>query len=96
MKEVAVKKEIVSISHIISMMPATGKNKAARHSHLVEPAGEKSSLEDTLEGLRLHVKYIVFDLEATRRENRYLRQMLEARPPRDRERGRDDEGPSSL
>ena len=53
-------------------------------------------VKDTISQLRLDMKYLVFDLEATRRENRYLRQMLEARPPRDRERGRDDEGPSSF
>jgi len=27
--------------------------------------------------LRLSIKYILFDLEATRRENQYLRKMLE-------------------
>jgi hypothetical protein len=31
-----------------------------------------------LDWLRLSVKYLVFDLEATRRENQYLRQMLES------------------
>ena len=37
-----------------------------------------SDLTDSLDYLRLSVKYLVFDLEATRRENRYLREMLEA------------------
>lgn len=37
--------------------------------------------EDVLDHLRVHIKYILFDLEASRRENRYLRQMLEMRPP---------------
>lgn len=36
--------------------------------------------EELLDALRLQVSYLVFDLEATRRENRYLRQMLESRP----------------
>ena len=35
-------------------------------------------LQDSLDYLRLSVKYLVFDLEATRRENQYLREMLEA------------------
>jgi hypothetical protein len=30
--------------------------------------------------LRLSIKYLVFDLEATRRENAHLRQMLEEEP----------------
>jgi len=34
-------------------------------------------LQDNLDHLRLSVKYLVFDLEATRRENSYLRKLLE-------------------
>ena len=36
-----------------------------------------AELQDSLDHLRLTVKYLVFDLEATRRENTYLRRMLE-------------------
>jgi len=36
-----------------------------------------TELQDSLDNLRLSVKYIVFDLEATRRENAYLRKLLE-------------------
>jgi len=35
-----------------------------------------SNLTENLDYLRLSVKYLVFDLEATRRENKYLRDML--------------------
>lgn len=35
-----------------------------------------SQLQESLDYLRLSVKYLVFDLEATRRENQYLRQLL--------------------
>ena len=40
---------------------------------------EKSinSLQESLDYLRVCIKYQVFDLEATRRENRYLRKLLE-------------------
>ena len=34
-------------------------------------------LQESLDYLRLAIKYLVFDLEATRRENSYLRRMLE-------------------
>ncbi|MCE5325760.1 MAG: hypothetical protein LLG01_05045 [Planctomycetaceae bacterium] len=44
-------------------------------------SAETESLEADLDQLRLQMKYMLFDLEATRRENRYLRQMLETRPP---------------
>ena len=40
---------------------------------------EKSinSLQESLDYLRVCIKYQVFDLEATRRENQYLRKLLE-------------------
>jgi len=49
-----------------------------------------SELQDSLDYLRLSVKYLVFDLEATRRENQYLRSLLE-RQSREQ---RDDDGPN--
>ena len=39
-----------------------------------------SDLQDSLDYLRVSVKYLVFDLEATRRENKQLRALLERRP----------------
>lgn len=38
-------------------------------------------LQESLDYLRLSIKYLVFDLEATRRENQYLRRMLEQGNP---------------
>ncbi|MCX5682276.1 MAG: hypothetical protein NT049_01145 [Planctomycetota bacterium] len=37
---------------------------------------EMAALEDSLDHVRLAIKYLVFDLEATKRENRLLREML--------------------
>ncbi|MCP4836574.1 MAG: transcriptional regulator [Phycisphaera sp.] len=53
-----------------------------------------AELQESLDYLRLSVKYLVFDLEATRRENAYLRRMLE-QSSRDaqRELEEGDEGP---
>lgn len=44
-----------------------------------------SDLQESLDYLRLSVKYLVFDLEATRRENEYLRRLIETQ-----NRGNDD------
>ncbi len=97
MNEAAVKKELISLTQTISTLPTSSKKKnAIKGIYLSEPLGSKATLETTLESLGLQVRYLVFDLEATRRENRYLRQMLEARPPKGRERGREDDGPSSF
>jgi len=38
---------------------------------------EMAMLEDNLDRLRLAIKYLVFDLEATKRENRLLRELLD-------------------
>ena len=48
---------------------------------VAEPPGsamkrDMAALEDNLDHIRLAVKYLVFDLEATKRENRVLRQMM--------------------
>lgn len=36
-----------------------------------------SNLQESLDYLRVSVKYLLFDLEATRRENAYLRKLLD-------------------
>ncbi len=38
------------------------------------------SLSESIDFLRVSIKYLLFDLEATRRENSYLRKMLEQDP----------------
>ncbi len=66
----------------ISTLPRTERQKLqqvadetrARHERLRQ---QVSSLQESLDYLRLSIKYLVFDLEATRRENGYLRRMLE-------------------
>jgi predicted enzyme involved in methoxymalonyl-ACP biosynthesis len=44
-----------------------------------------STLHESLDFLRLSIKYLLFDLEATRRENGYLRKMLEQDPGKQNE-----------
>jgi len=66
----------------ISDLPADQKE---RLTGLADEARERharmkktvSDLQDSLDYLRLSIKYIMFDLEATRRENSYLRKLLE-------------------
>lgn len=50
------------------------KQTKERHGKLKQTVGQ---LQESLDHLRLSIKYLVFDLEATRRENGYLRKMLE-------------------
>lgn len=46
-----------------------------RHDKMKKTIAE---LQESLDYLRLSVKYLVFDLEATRRENKYLRNLIES------------------
>lgn len=50
----------------------------ARHDKMKKTIGD---LQESLDYLRLSVKYLVFDLEATRRENDYLRKLVEKQAP---------------
>ena len=45
-----------------------------RHQELKKTV---NSLHESIDFLRLSIKYLLFDLEATRRENAYLRKLLE-------------------
>jgi chromosome segregation ATPase len=66
----------------ISQLPASERRKLERLADETRQRHERlratvSSLQESLDYLRLSIKYLVFDLEATRRENGYLRRMLE-------------------
>ena len=50
--------------------------KQARDSH-TQLQKSVDNLQESLDYLRVCIKYQLFDLEATRRENKYLRDMLE-------------------
>lgn len=45
-----------------------------RHQELKKTV---TNLQESIDFLRLSIKYLLFDLEATRRENTYLRKMLD-------------------
>jgi ElaB/YqjD/DUF883 family membrane-anchored ribosome-binding protein len=53
-----------------------------RHQRMRESVKE---LQESLDYLRLSVKYLIFDLEATRRENKYLRELLNRESADDQE-----------
>jgi len=59
--------------HRAAKAGAAGRRNAPAHERLRQTV---SSLQESLDYLRLSIKYLVFDLEATRRENGYLRKML--------------------
>jgi hypothetical protein len=92
MDEAAIKKKLRELGEVMSALPSQGPDKDAVEGVYIPM--DAQSTEDSLDQLRLQVKYLVFDLEATRRENKYLRQMIENR--RRRRADGSDEGSSEF
>lgn len=66
----------------ISTLPKVERDKLADLAQQTQERHQKlrktvTDLQESLDYLRLSIKYLVFDLEATRRENGYLRKMIE-------------------
>jgi hypothetical protein len=66
----------------ISTLPADERAKLEKLADETRQRHEKlrqtvSGLQESLDYLRLSIKYLVFDLEATRRENQQLRKLLQ-------------------
>ena len=96
MNEAAIARKLAELTEAISVAPVRGSASGAHSAdglYVPQSPTRESSSEEIIEQLSLHVKYLLFDLEATRRENRYLRQMLEARPPFGSEESTDDGPP---
>ena len=71
------------VGQLLSEVQRVPPERSAQHpgGRQRAPAGsamkrEMATLEDSLDHVRLAVKYLVFDLEATKRENRLLRDLL--------------------
>ncbi len=55
--------------------------KVAGHGGVYLPQeARQEDLDAMMDSMELLVKYLLFDIEATRRENKYLRQIIETRP----------------
>ncbi len=82
MDERTFQQKLSELTKEIGNLPAEDRSKLEtlaeqtkeRHAKLKKTV---TSLQESLDYLRLSVKYLLFDLEATRRENSYLRKMLE-------------------
>jgi len=68
----------------LGTLPNTTHQKILQIAHRQRNSQKKlknslRSLQESLDYLRVSVKYLMFDLEATRRENAYLKRLLEDR-----------------
>lgn len=80
MDEHTFQRKMAELIDRIKELPGKPEAAAEASSSPDQENGLKSSigeLQESLDYLRLSVKYLVFDLEATRRENAYLRRLVE-------------------
>lgn len=82
MKETAVRERLAELAELLDTSPFLGETRDQHGLYVSDAASAHGTTEDVMDSIRTQVRYLVFDLEATRRENRYLRQMLETRRQR--------------
>ena len=78
MNEAAIQEKIGEILRMVQSAPTGAKAPAVAEGCYIS-SREGDTFDHRLDQLRMQVKYLLFDLEATKRENRYLLQMLENR-----------------
>jgi len=84
MKEMSIEKKLEELvaEFGVSGDPRYDKlSELARQAKTSQKQLQKSvgKLQESLDYLRICIKYQLFDIEATRRENKYLRKLLEER-----------------
>lgn len=85
MDEAAFQQKLRELVNQIETLPAGERERLramaeetkARHADIKRSV---TAMQENIDFLRLWIKYMLFDLEATRRENAYLRKMLEQDP----------------
>ncbi len=93
MDEKAFQNKLAELMGEIATLPKAERDKLEQLADKAKQRQHKlrktvTDLQESLDYLRLSIKYLMFDLEATRRENAYLRKMLESQSRRP---GRDDD-----
>ncbi|MFO0828418.1 MAG: hypothetical protein U0572_09735 [Phycisphaerales bacterium] len=96
MDEMTFQQKMTEIMNRIRELPDAERERSVPAAEAIGERREKitksvAELQESLDYLRLSVKYLIFDLEATRRENAYLRKMIE-QTNRDADRRRREEG----
>lgn len=90
MNEASIRGKVEELLQMVGH-PATNGKPSEDGVYVSVETDSSEPTADGLDRLRLQVKYLVFDLEATRRENRYLRMMLDSRNRRPKKEAGDNE-----
>ncbi len=94
MNEAEFQKRLAELVAEIDTLPAGERDRLKKLAEETKDRHEQikksvSSLQESIDFLRLGIKYMLFDLEATRRENTYLRKMLEHDPNSNKDKDKD-------
>ena len=95
MKEAEIRNKLSESLKILRAGPFFPKNDQKPGEFPSDFPTEGLTTSECLDQLRLQLKYLLFDLEATKRENRYLRQMLATRRGQGLDDPPDDQDPPS-
>ncbi len=84
MTEAIIKERLAELNDLLATSPflTDSHEQSDSGTYLSSTQTTDQALEEIIDTARLRIRYLVFDLEATKRENQYLRQMLEIRRPR--------------
>ena len=84
MTEAIIRERLAELNDLLATSPFLADSHGQNDSGVYLPGTQATSnvLDEAIDTARLRIRYLVFDLEATKRENQYLRQMLEIRKPR--------------
>jgi len=85
MDEATLQRKLAELVAEIATLPADKRNELERTAAQVQQRHAElrttvAQLQDSIDFVRISIKYLLFDLEATRRENVALRRMLEDEP----------------
>jgi len=96
MTEAIIKERLAELNDLLATSPFLTDSHGQTDSGTYLPGTQTTSqtLGQVIDTTRLRIRYLVFDLEATKRENQYLRQMLEIRRPKRKDDKND--GPDSF
>ena len=84
MTEAIIRERLAELNDLLATSPflVDSNEQSELGTYLSGSRTTKQVLGEAIDTARLRIRYLVFDLEATKRENQYLRQMLEIRKPK--------------
>jgi hypothetical protein len=84
MTEAIIRERLAELNDLLATSPflTASNDQSELGTYLSGTQATSQVLGEAIDTARLRIRYLVFDLEATKRENQYLRQMLEIRKPK--------------